>query len=69
MKCKCRETTEFWDEEAKHYAEDHLEQIEIRADGWEVVYRCPTTGQKWLEEYPRSEEQGGGPVRLRRLVE
>ena len=69
MKCKCRDVTELWDEEAKQYADGHLEEVEVRADGWEVLYRCPVTGRKWLEDYPRSEEHGGGPLRLRQLEE
>lgn len=29
--------------------------------------RCPTTATEWLEDYPFSELQGGGPTRLRPL--
>lgn len=65
--CHCRDRAEFWDDAAKSYADDHLEKVEVRGAGWEVVYRCPETGVDWLEDYPRSHEQGGGPMRLRRL--
>lgn len=67
MTCRCEEITELWDVEAKTYADEHLEEVEIRASGWEVLYRCPDTGRLWLEDYPRSPEQGGGPVRLRQI--
>ena len=66
-KCHCRDRAELWDDEAKSYADDHLEETEVRAGGWEVLYRCPETGVDWVEDYPRSREQGGGPMRLRRL--
>ena len=69
MRCRCEEITELWSDEAKSYADEHLEQVEVRADGWEVLYRCPVTGRQWLEDYPRGEEHGGGPMRLRRLEE
>ena len=65
--CRCADTAELWDAEAKRYADQHLEQTEVRAEGWEVLYRCPNTGVEWLEDYPRGEEHGGGPMRLRRL--
>ena len=67
MNCQCDALCELWDDEARQYIKDHLDQVEIRADGWEVLYRCPVTGWEWLEEYPHSERQGGGPKRLRRL--
>lgn len=60
---------ELWDGEAKTYAERHLDQVEVRADGWEVEYRCVATGLHWLEDYPYSEEHGGGPMRLRQLTD
>ncbi len=65
--CLCNDLTELWDDEAKKYIEGHLRSIEVKSDGWEVVYDCPNTGFRWIEDYPRSEEQGGGPMRLRRL--
>ena len=67
MTCRCADVIELWDDEAKAYADDHLQQVEMRAEGWEVVYRCPGTGARWLEDYPNSEEHGGGPMRLRQL--
>ena len=66
--CWCGLATEFWDGQAKDYADRHLDRIEVRADGWEVLYRCPVTETEWLEDHPIGEEHGGGPTRLRRLV-
>jgi Immunity protein 27 len=67
MVCQCDEMSELWDADARAYADRHLEQVEVRAAGWEVLYRCPATDHTWLEDHPRSAEQGGGPMRLRRL--
>ncbi|TQE92840.1 MAG: hypothetical protein FKY71_18965 [Spiribacter salinus] len=67
MSCRCEELDELWDDEAKTYIHKHLEKIEVRADGWEAVYQCPETKYKWLRDFPRGEEHGGGPLRLRRL--
>jgi hypothetical protein len=65
--CRCAEGAELWDTDAKGYADERLEQTEVRADGWEVLYCCPDTGVKWLSGLPRGAEHGGGPMRLRRL--
>lgn len=65
MPCQCELTSEMSGDEARRYAERHLDQVEVRAEGWETVYRCPLTGLLWLKDYPRSAEQGGGPARLR----
>jgi Immunity protein 27 len=67
MVCRCDEISELWDADAKACADKHLEQVEARAGGWEVVYRCPDSEHTWLEDYPRGEEHGGGPMHLRRL--
>lgn len=67
MMCRCGDVIEMWDGEAKSYADEHLEEIEVRAGGWEVVYECHLTGERWLEDCPRSGEHGGGPMRLRQL--
>lgn len=67
MTCRCANLIQLWDEEAKAYIDEHLKEVEVRAEGWEVVYRCPVTGHKWLEDYPNGELHGGGPMRLRRL--
>ena len=64
--CELATACIFWDIAATCYAADHLVEVEVRAAGWEVLYRCPQTGARWLEDHPRSEEHGGGPIRLRR---
>lgn len=69
MICRCTDLMELWDGEAKPYADRHLDQVEVRADGWGVVYRCSATGLYWLEDYPHSEEHGGDPLRLRQLTD
>lgn len=65
--CRCAEISELHESAAKAYAKNHLTRVEVRADGWEVTYRCPNTDAEWLEDYPRSEQHGGGPMRLRQL--
>jgi hypothetical protein len=67
--CRCQDIQELSGNEAKAYAVEHLERIGTQASGWEILYRCPDTGQLWLEDYPRSEEHGGGPMRLRQVEE
>jgi Immunity protein 27 len=67
VKCRCANAVELWDAEAKRYADEHLDEVEVRAEGWEVLYRCPQTNAIWLEDYPRGAEHGGGPMHLRRL--
>jgi hypothetical protein len=65
--CWCGLATEFWDDKAIGYADRHLEEVGTRAEGWEVLYRCPTTGTEWMADHPLSEEHGGGPRRLRQV--
>jgi hypothetical protein len=69
VSCRCVDLTVLWDADARDYAASHLKLVEVRAGGWEVVFRCPVTGLLWLEDWPRSEEHGGGPRRLARLDE
>jgi hypothetical protein len=63
----CDDTTvrERWDADAREFAATHLVRLAVGAGGWEALYTCPLSGQLWLEDYPRSEEHGGGPTRLR----
>ncbi len=65
--CQYEQLTELWEAGAVRYADSHLDEIEVRASGWERILKCPQTDQLWLEDYPRSAEHGGGPVRLRRM--
>lgn len=66
--CRCSETAELWDDEAWRYARNHLREVQVRADGWETVYQCTTTGREWVMDHPQSELHGGGPARLRHLT-
>jgi len=52
---------------AIEFAKSHL--IEIRTDPslWTIEYENPTSGEKWVMDYPQGELQGGGPPRLRRI--
>jgi hypothetical protein len=55
-----------WGTSAAHLAEHLVEQSRDES-GWTRVLQCPATGAEWLEDYPFSELQGGGPTRLRPL--
>lgn len=66
--CRCGLTRELWDSSANRYTDQHLEQVEVRADGWETLWRCPNTGAEWIEDHPLGAMQGGGPLRLRRVT-
>lgn len=44
-----------------------LKKIEVDNINWVVYYLDETTGEKWIEEYPFSEMQSGGPPQLRQL--
>jgi hypothetical protein len=68
MTCHCLGVSEMDGDDARRYASRHLVQVEARANGWEMLYRCPATGRTWLMDYPRSAEQGGGPARLRQIA-
>jgi hypothetical protein len=54
--------------DAKAYAEGHLEEVEKRLDAWQIVYCCRETDASWLADYPASEQHGGGSMRLRRCA-
>jgi hypothetical protein len=64
--CLCKIAREMWETGAKGYADAHLVETGVQADGWEVLYRCPLTGADWVLDMPISAEHGGGPSRLRR---
>lgn len=55
-----------WGTLAVHLAEHLVEQSRDATD-WSRRLRCPATGAEWLEDYPFSEQHGGGPTRLRPL--
>lgn len=35
--------------------------------GWEIYYEDERTGDRWVMDYPNSEQHGGGSPRLRHL--
>lgn len=67
MYCHCDEVDELSGDVARNYAHDHLVEVEVRAYGWEWVFRCPDTQWVWLLDYARGAEPGNGPARLRRF--
>jgi hypothetical protein len=46
---------------------DTLNKIRVDNINWVIYYLDETTGEKWLEEYPFAEMQGGGPPQLRQI--
>ena len=66
MTCRCPATAELWDDAARDYADNHLQKVAALEGGWVTLLMCPEAGVWWVKDYPRSEEHGGGPVRLRR---
>ncbi len=44
-----------------------LIKIFSNPETWEIEYKDPITGEKWLMDYPHSEQQGGGSPRLRKI--
>ena len=44
-----------------------LEEIQVDAVNWLVLYRHRQTRQYWEKSFPRAEMHGGGPWRLRCL--
>jgi hypothetical protein len=67
MTCKCPILTELEGNDALDYAELHLVEIFVNGRTWEIEYKCPDTGVRWLLDYPHSEYHGGGSPRLRKL--
>lgn len=67
MDCACTALHHLDDAEAREYATEHLQRLSADYETWAVTYACPTTGRRWLLDYPQSEFHGGGPPRLRQL--
>ena len=67
MKCICQEITELEGNDADEYAKNHLKEISVDVENWQVTYECPVIGLKWLKDFPHSELHGGGSPRLRKL--
>ena len=45
------------------------ELVQVRSEDWAVLYRHKTTGQFWDLTYPKGEMHGGGPRRLRIVID
>jgi hypothetical protein len=61
--------TELNGNEAVRYAAEHLREVRTDAEAWTTEYVDDATGEEWIWDYPQSELHGGGPPRLRRLVD
>ena len=59
------EPKEFLGRDAEVYAKEHLKQVKVNPETWEVEYVDPETGARWLMDYPNGEAHGGGEPRLR----
>lgn len=42
-----------------------LKKIKTENINWEIFYLDENSGEKWIEEYPHAELQGGGIPQLR----
>jgi hypothetical protein len=45
----------------------HLRKAGVEAERWEIEYIDDGTRDRWLLDYPESEQHGGGNPRLRKL--
>jgi hypothetical protein len=41
-----------------------LEEVAIDGESWEVLFRCPRCGRRWLRTYPDADYHGGGIPRM-----
>jgi hypothetical protein len=64
VRCDCLASSQLWGDEAKAYAERHLKRVGPGADSRTIVYACPETEHRWVEDRPGSGER----MRLRKLV-
>ena len=46
---------------------ERLRKVGVDAERWEIEYIDDGTGDRWLLDYPESEQHGGGSPRLRKL--
>lgn len=47
--------------EGQEYARKNLIQVLVDDVNWKILHRNPITGEHWMECFPQSELQGGGP--------
>ncbi len=59
------EPRELRGRDAEVFAEEHLKQVKVNPETWEVEYVDPETGLVWILDYPNGEAHGGGEPRLR----
>jgi hypothetical protein len=50
-------------EQSKHMR-PHLDVVERDSSGWRTLLQCPECRSFWIEEFPWSEQHGGGPAVL-----
>jgi immunity protein 27 of polymorphic toxin system len=43
--------------------------VEVQKKNWAILYRHKETGEFWDLTYPQSEMHGGGPRRLRMVID
>lgn len=60
--------TELAGNAALEYAK-RLRKVRVDSSTWTIEYVDEETGKRWLLDYPRSEQHGGGSPRLRPLSE
>ena len=61
------EPKELRGRDAEVFAEEHLKQVKVNPETWEVEYVDPETGTRWMMDYPNAKAHGGGAPRLRVL--
>jgi hypothetical protein len=62
---RCRVMDHIPDTDVDEYARHHLHEVSVDGEAWFRVFECPRTQIRWIGDYPHSEMQGGGPLRLR----
>lgn len=60
MKCKCAQTERLHGAEGQDYEREHLRELSVDVETWQVLLQCPETGLLWKKYYPNPEAHGGG---------
>jgi hypothetical protein len=68
IECRCDSGCELRGARADDYVERHLVRQQVLEGGREVLFRCPTTGRMWLQDFA-PETGGAQTLRLRWLSE
>ena len=61
--------TNFSGVKGRVYAEQYFIQIKVDDVNWKVLWKDKKNGAYWLEYFPQSEMQGGGPSEFKRLTD